>query len=159
MYICHNNKFYILWQSRLLSLYFIIEFGCLPSTSKQSNMDMGREQSYILLLDFYRATNEWANGINDNITKHLTSTNKKFFLKICLMLHDDNELNPNWWNFILVTFLMETSNNIIIRWCGMDIVQTLCATRLEEHSMYRLTSPKEYSAVWIFLPQYSNFRS
>ena len=82
----------------IIFIFLLLSLDVYPSTSKQSNMDMGREQSYILLLDFYRATNEWANGINDNITKHLTSTNKKFFLKNLFdATTDDNKLNPNWW--------------------------------------------------------------
>ncbi len=80
----------------IISLFFSLNIGA--STSKQSNMDTSRDQNYILLLDFYRTTNEWANGIDDDIIKHLILKNKRFFLKNLFdATTDDNKSNSDWW--------------------------------------------------------------
>src|SRR5574344_783986 len=67
------------------------------SLAKGQTKQCGPED-YILLLDFYRGTNEWANGITNHITQHLMASKKRFFLKNLFdATTDANKNKANWW--------------------------------------------------------------
>lgn len=87
---------------RYIKLIILFVVCCLSlnttaSAYEQRNMNSSQD-GYILLLNFYRGSNEWANAIENNIAKHLISTGKKFYLKnVFKSSTDANKNNPNWW--------------------------------------------------------------
>lgn len=83
-----------------LSIIFSLEATALPYEKEDSGQD--EKHGYVLLLNFYKATNEWANGIDRNIIKSLDYSEKKFYLKnMSESVSEKNRRIGNWWNTFL----------------------------------------------------------
>jgi signal transduction histidine kinase len=83
-----------------ISLLFTLEATALPY--EKEDKVLYDKHDYVLLLNFYRTTNEWANGIDGNIIKYLDYNKKKIYLKnMSEAASKKNRGRTDWWKSFL----------------------------------------------------------
>lgn len=83
-----------------LSIFVSLEMTALPYEKEDSGQY--EKHGYVLLLNFYRATNEWANGIDGHLIKYLDYNKKRFYLKnMAESVTEKNRCVNNWWGTFL----------------------------------------------------------
>ncbi len=96
-----------------ISLLFTLEATALPH-EKEDKVGYNKH-GYVLFLNFYRATNEWANGIDGNIIKYLDYNKKRFYLKnMSEAASKKNRSRTDWWNLFLGDIPKEKPKIVII---------------------------------------------